>query len=67
MIDIIGKRFLGYLAGLGLGFVACKYLGGVEASKWLDFCAIMFGAYVAGQSATDAVGVFKGIKSLIRP
>lgn len=66
MIDIVGKRFLGYVAGLVVGFAACQYLDGVSASKYLDFCTILFGAYVAGQTASDSVAFLKGLKTLIK-
>lgn len=65
MIDIIGKRFVCFFLSLVGGFIACKYLGGVDASKYLDFIGTISGVYIAGQSASDVVGIVKGVKGVL--
>jgi hypothetical protein len=67
MLDIIGKRFLGYITTLVLGLVGAHLMeDGVKLSHFYNFSQVIFGVYVAGQSATDGVAFLKGLKSLTR-
>jgi len=62
MLDIIGKRFLSFIASLGAGFVACQYItDGVTASKYLDFITVISGVYITGQTTSDVVRFVKGV------
>lgn len=66
MLDIIGKRFLGYLVTLAGGYAAAYFIkDGVQLEHFYNFATVLFGAYVAGQSATDAVAFLKGLKTVV--
>lgn len=67
MLDLVGKRFLGYLVTLAGGFAAAKFItDGVALAHFYDFSTLLFGAYVAGQSVSDSVAFLKGLKTAMR-
>jgi hypothetical protein len=67
MLDIVGKRFLGYLVTLAAGLGAARFIeDGVQLRHFYDFSTVLFGAYVAGQSVSDSVAFLKGIKTVMR-
>lgn len=66
LLDIVGKRFLGFLIALIGGFLAAHFItDGVQLEHFYSFVTTIFGVYVAGQSSTDAVAFFKGLKSMV--
>jgi len=66
MLDIVGKRFLGYLVTLVAGLGAARFISdGIQLEHFYSFSSTLFGIYVAGQSVTDSVAFFKGLKTLI--
>lgn len=66
MLDVIGKRFLGYLVTLVAGFAGARFVtDGVQLEHFYTFSSTLFGIYVAGQSVTDSVAFFKGLKTLL--
>lgn len=66
MLDIVGKRFLGYLVTLAAGLGAARFIDdGVNLNHFYNFSTMLFGAYVAGQSVSDSVGFLAGIKKLV--
>jgi hypothetical protein len=67
MLDIVGKRFLGYLVTLAAGLGAARFIqDGVQLEHFYSFSTTLFGCYVAGQSVSDSVAFLKGIKTLVR-
>jgi len=66
MIDLIGKRFVGFLVTLVSGFLAARFItDGVSLAHFYDFATILFGAYMAGQTVSDSVAFMKGLKGMM--
>ncbi len=67
LFDVIGKRFFAYFATLGGGLLAARVVpDGVQLEHFYSFATVLYGTYVAGQTATDSVAFLKGIKTLVR-
>lgn len=67
MLELFGRRFVGYLVTLACGLGAARFVtDGVQLEHFYSFSTTLFAAYVAGQSVTDSVKYLKAIKEIVR-